>query len=456
MDTMGKTLTIICVLALGVALAVPAYAEVQNIKVSGDIAVRSILRSNYDLNDDDTSTNGNDSEEYFMQSVGLNVDADLTDNVAATVRLVNQRDWDNNSSTGNTATFDVDMDLAYVTLKEMIYEPLTLKVGRQDLWFGRGLVVGANVQDFNNTINANEYTETTAFDAIRATLDYAPWTVDLVYSKIDENTISANDDVTLYGVNVGYLFDSYNAEAEAYYFGKIDSDSARANEGQVEVTTLGIRGSMEPADNLVVGAEGALQVGDYSDVNTANRDIEAYAINAYADYKMPDIKWSPTLGLELIYLTGEEDVDSSGTSKWNGWDAMYRGKFDTAIRDFQNYLYATSARASNVADTVWDQDCGLSNQVSLLVKGSITPMEDVVLNATYAHFWLEEDSAVLPNTDLKKDTDVGDEIDLLLTYDYTEDVSFGLLAAWFIPGNMFPTGQDDTAADVVGSMKIVF
>jgi len=218
MDTMGKTLVLICVMAIAVALTIPAYAEVQNIKVSGDMALRSIIRDDYDLDENNTDVDGDNAETFFMQSVGLNVDADLTDNVEASVRLVNQRDWDNNSSGAND--FDVDLDLAYVTLKEMLYEPLTLKVGRQDLWFGRGFIIGANVQDFNGAIGANEYTETTAFDAIRATLDYAPWTVDLVYSKIDENNTPRADDVNLYGVNAGYVFDTMNGEAEAYYFAR--------------------------------------------------------------------------------------------------------------------------------------------------------------------------------------------------------------------------------------------
>ena len=134
---------------------------------------------------------------------------------------------------------------------------------------------------------------------------------------------------------------------------------------------------------------------------------------------------------------------------------MYRGKFDTAIRDYQNWLYATAARATEVAQTEWDQDSGMSNQVSLLIKGSVIPMEDVVLNATYAHFWANETGSFAEG-DLVKDDDIGNELDLLLTYDYTEDVSFGVLTALFFPGSAYPNGQDDTAADVVGSMKIVF
>ena len=475
---MSKRLTLICVLAVALALCAPAYAEVQNVKVSGDMTIRGIYRNNYDLDADDTNSNiaanqptpGGNPQKYFTQAVGINVDADLTDNVSTAVRLVNQRDWDNNSSGGNTATFDVDIDLAYVTLKEMVYQPLTLTIGRQDLWFGRGLIVGTNIPapdatqaaqaDYNGTLNADEYSETTGFDAIKATLDLAPWKLDLLYAKIDENVISANDDTDLYGVNAGYKFDVYNAEAEGYFFSKYDSSQPDVMANTVKIYTWGLRGSLEPISNLMVGAEGAIQRGDYADRNTNGRDIEAYMFDAFGKYKFADVSWRPALGVEWLMLSGESNVTPEGGSNPNyrGWDAMYRGNFMTAIRDFQNYLYATRARMRNVqtVQTVWDQDSGMSNQNTLLIRGSLVPMEDLTLEGTYGHFWLNKKLNDLNRGALNGNDDVGDELDILLTYDYTEDVSFGLLTGWFFPGKMFPAGQDDTATDVVGTMKVVF
>lgn len=467
---MSRILTLICILAVAALVCVPAFAEVQNVKVSGDITVRALGRANYDLDNNDGSaaapTPNDNKDAYFMQSVGLNVDADLTDNVSTAVRLVNQRNWDNNSS--GAATFDADVDTAYVTLKEMIYAPLTLTIGRQDLWFGRGLIVGsllpaadatqASQSDFNGSISADEYSETTAFDAIKATLDLAPWKLDLLYSKIDENNVSAMDDVTLVGANLGYKFDVYNAEAETYYFGKDDESQPSGNQNQVIVNTYGLRGSLEPITNLTLGAEGAIQRGRYADINVNGRSIKAWAVDAFGKYNFADVTWKPALGIEWLMLSGEDDPGSAATTtgKWTGWDAMYRGKFDTAIRDFQNYLYATRARTAGVARTVWDQDSGMSNQNSLLITGSVVPAEDVTVKGTYAHFWLNEKPINSNRGALTTSDEIGDELDLLLTYDYTEDVSFGLLTGWFFPGRLFPTGQDDTAADVVGSMKVVF
>ncbi|MGD2279537.1 MAG: alginate export family protein, partial [Candidatus Omnitrophota bacterium] len=132
---------------------------------------------------------------------------------------------------------------------------------------------------------------------------------------------------------------------------------------------------------------------------------------------------------------------------YNGWDRMFRGKFDTAIREFQNVFYQT-AMASCPSFT---------NQHQLLVRGSVEPTDSLTVEALYGHFWLDEpwseNGGIAPEN---KKINVGDEFDLQLTWDYTEDVQFGLLAAWFFPGDHFIGGQDDTATDVVTSVKLSF
>jgi hypothetical protein len=51
---------------------------------------------------------------------------------------------------------------------------------------------------------------------------------------------------------------------------------------------------------------------------------------------------------------------------------------------------------------------------------------------------------------------LGDEIDLKLTYDYSEDVQFGLEAGVFIPGDAFANANDDEAYEVIGSVSVSF
>ena len=474
---MSRLFRVLTISVLAVALALPAYAAVQNVKVSGDMKVRTFIRNDYDLDKNDTSGNvsvstpGNNEEAYFMHSLGVNIATDLTDKVGVMTRIINQRDWDNNSSGVNT--FDADIDLAYVTLKEFFFAPLSVSIGRQDMWYGKGVIVGAKLMDFNASINADEYTETAAFDAIKATIDLNPWILDLAYAKVDENVISANDDVDLYIANLGRKFNVNNAEAEGYAVAKIDSGpqlqafpgaAAESQVGENTVYTLGVRGSIDLPSNIIaetnLAGELAHQSGRYVQTAGPERNRDAWAMDLSAEKKFSSVMWKPKLGLEYIRYSGENTYADTDTGDWHAWDAVYRGKYDTAIREFQNYYYATAFRAANVGSTEVDMDSGLINEKQLLLSGTIYPIKKVTIKGVLAQFWLDEalratDSAGVERTE-KRSTDLGRELDLLLTYDYSNDVSFSLLWGTFFPGRYWMAGQNDTATDLVGSVTLTF
>ena len=118
--------TLRCAVLLGlVAWSVPALAEVQNVKVGGDLTVRAFHRHNLDLQDQSGALDGTDN--FLMTTTGVNIGADLTENVSTFIRLANERDWDNDSNGSGDGNFDLSK--AYITLKELFYAPLTLRVG---------------------------------------------------------------------------------------------------------------------------------------------------------------------------------------------------------------------------------------------------------------------------------------------------------------------------------------
>jgi len=483
-----RLLKILGVIACAICLTSMVYAETQSVKISGDLTVRSIFRNDYDLDKNNeagaaTRTGLQDDwQTYFMTTTEIQVDADLTDNVAGVVRLYNQRDWDVRAKSitaatgflpganGYTATddeFGIGVDLAYIELKEFLYSPLTLKVGRQDLWFGKGFIVGANQQDPQGTINADEYTSVWSFDAIRATLDYDPWTIDAIAAKIMENAIQADDDEDLYGINVGYLFDIYNAEAEGYWFYKRDSsiESWNIKDGNT-IHTLGLRGSMDPIENWTLAAETAIQFGQYvgSRKQLEQRDRSGWAIDVSAECRhfQDEFAWKPKLGVEYIYYSGDKNIeDNEATSEgtYTGWDRMYRGKFDTAIREFQGLYYATAqdARSVQADQTPSYPDAADSNQHQIVVSGCVQPTDSLTVETVYANFWQQyETSEISNNTREDQGTYLGSEIDVVLTWDYTEDVQFGLLGAWYFPGDHYNGGNDDVATDLVGTVQLSF
>lgn len=472
-----RKLTLFCIIALVALLVVPAYAEVQNVKVSGDLAARWIIRGDYDLDKSDNHLNSGSTyysdaaDDFLMSTTEAQVDADLTDNVSTVVRLVNQRYWGDRAgmATGSTRdnAMDLIVDLANVTLKELVYSPLTVTIGRQDLWFGKGFVIGAKQRDPNNALasGGQEYTAINSFDAIKGTLDFDPWKIDGIYTLIEENTLNKADDVWLTGANLGYKFSSYNGEGEAYMFYKKDNSKSFYPHTTVAVprektwmSTYGMRGSFEPVANATIAAEGALQYGRYS-VTTANaaRKRYAYAWDVSGDYKFKDVKWTPKVGLELITYSGESSIATTDVGTMHGWDQLYRGKFDTAIREFQNLYYGTSMRCANHDVTDLDPDSGVTNEQQYILSGSINPINSLKVDGRFAWFrYMEAPTVSAPSGAGDRSKDIGSELDLSLTYDYTEDVSFGLLAAWFFPGKYWVGGYDNTASDIVGSVKVAF
>ncbi len=487
-----KSIKALFVLALMATLAVPAFAETQNVKVSGSIDAYYFNRTNYDLTGGNDASvvpagtaviapgvvgatggslnNRSDSDGFFRSNTQIEVAANLTDNVSTVINLVNQRDWNSDvlgASTGaapnNTANeFGVDLDLAYVQMKEIFYAPLTLTVGRQDIWFGRGFVIGNNNRtwDNNGTTSADEYSATTAFDAIRATLDFNPWTLDFVYSNLNENAVNAEDDIDLWIANVNYKFAEYNAVAEGYFISEQDKAAlSAAGAGSVgtdnNVTnTIGGRVQFDPISQITLGAELAYQFGDYSAVVAQQRDRSALGLDIFGTYRF-DNTWKPELTLEYVHFSGEDDLSNTTQSDYEGWNLLYRGRYYTAYEDFRELLYATGDGFDQPAST---------NSNMFQVKGSLKPMADLLLEASASFFWNDADvhtaAVTVPSnvftSSNTKSKDIGWEVDTQATYDYTEDVSFGLLVSWFVPGDFYTTPNDSTATDVVSSVKVSF
>lgn len=434
--------------------SVPSFAEVQNVKVSGDVTLRGFWRTNLDLHGDGGPE---DSNTFWTQTTGLNVSADLTENVSAFLRVVNERDW---NRTGSANAADIDLSQAYITLKELFYAPVTVRLGTQPLWFGRGFVVGSSLLpgvllgglDPNAAITPDEYSDFTAFDAIRATLDLSnvaglglPITADAVYAKIDENAPGASDDINLVGVNLGTKFNTGNSEAETYWWIKQDKSLASSSSNAGTVNTIGLRGSAQPVEGALVFGEVAYQFGkrapDPTGTLLAGDSQQAWATDFGIEYTLANVATTPKLGWEWIFWSGN-DVDGAV----NGWDPMFRGYFTTALREFQSTgLYPT--------DQAGDTN-SVTNQHQLAWYGSLRPIEDLTLSTRYTLFIL--DDGAIPVAGSKRKSYAGSEWDTNLVYNYTSDVQFGLLYALFAPGNVYRTPSGAAAQELVSTVSVKF
>jgi hypothetical protein len=122
--------------------------------------------------------------------------------------------------------------------------------------------------------------------------------------------------------------------------------------------------------------------------------------------------------------------------------------------------------------TLFNKILGFSNCNLINLGGSMKPMEDVTVKLDWYDLSLVQpysDAAALIAgrhlSGIPSDTTytmrarkhhLADEIDLGVTYDYTEDVQLGLCGAMFVPGAAFDKTNHENATQVIGSMKVTF
>ncbi len=498
---MSKRLIIVLALAFVVSLVAGAYAEVQNVKVSGDMLMRAISRDNFTLSKGDSATAA--ANKYHVSGLTtttrLRVDADLTDNVAATVRLLNERSWGLENNWMGAVALDtdnntgVDVDLAYVTLKEFLYSPLTLTVGRQEIKFGNGLVVG----DPDTILYADEtnvpmdLSSRKAFDAIRATLNYDPLIVDVIYAKVTEGEgawwqqAGANEhiDTNLYGINALYNLGMNNATAEMYYFARVnDNKDLQAvpllKKDVTHTTGVLVQGEVVPK-MLKASVEYARQFGTSNtylgNIIGATARRSAWATQAMLTLLYQD---QPAAGFTYTYLSGDKNTITgapSTISKLKGWDPMFSSQVG-------NNIVAAILPSSNVSVyTLW---------------AGMKPKEDITVALVYGYYRLNKEmmdqagGALLAVGDygrllgatpygqsfgggyysMTEKKSLGNAIDLTAIYDYTEDVQFGLTFGYMWLGDAFrkDTGvvtggapfvinaNHENPRQLIGSMKVTF
>jgi hypothetical protein len=471
---MSRRLTVVLACVFVMSLACAAYAEVQNVRVSGDVMATGIMRNKLALTENAGVADFSKKIDGLISQVRVRVDSDLTDNVGATVRLLSEKEWgaegDSSNAKGNNT--EVDIDLAYLTLKEFLNSPTTITIGRQELKYGHGFIIGdpdtnglaaghgTAARYLANSID--DLSVRKAFDAIKVVLNYDPLVIDLVGAKIDENQIEAQDDVSLVGANVGFaLSDGINSEVYLWQRTRQQVTNGASNGKDENLRTAGARIGLSQIENVYLGLEGAFQFGDhlstgatglYPNDNTANsginRKVTAYAIQAIASLGLPGIEFTPTIGGSYTYLSGDDWLSTDNT--YRGWDPMFEDQ---------------------AGGTLYNKILGYTNAQIFNLNGSIKPMEDVTLALNYWYLRLNQPfasagAAVTVNTSgvpgdptysMKSDKkNLGQEFDVMLTYDYTEDVQFMLNTGAFLPGTAFNDPNDDMATQVIGSMKVSF
>jgi|GEM_PF-1665960 len=453
------------------------HAAIETIKVSGDINLQAVSRTNMNLGGgsrfDGTTfvplSGHKNDDNFLMNQLRLRFDADLTENVFATVGLIYEGDWgkenefdlgtDNQSRvSGKDST--VRLDLANITLKDFVHDGITAVFGRQPLFFGNGMIMGdPDTNQIDDRVDRSTYQNKgftgapdlslrKGFDAARITVDMAPFKYDIFYSLLAEGNYNHNDDMSVFGIYGSYDVGTKNTVVEPYIIVKNGTvnDFRGYNAGLInqhqKIINYGMRVGTDPIDNLSLSAEATYQNGQTSDLKStllANTDaywtnggsrntMNAWAAQAMAKYKFK-AKYDPTLKAIYAYYSEE-------------WDPMFE-----------------TQTPSEIANLIFPQ----SNNHTVGIYGSIMPREDITLTLGYAHYWLAQEitgfysrgTGVLYSLDSEK-SNLGNEINGSLVYDYTEDVQFTVAGAMFLTGDAFAENNRGNAYAARGGVKVVF
>lgn len=483
-------------------LAVNAYADVQNIRLSGDIRVRGYYTVNHDGDDSSFDDAGQvkNSDSYISQRTRISVEADLEDHVLIVVTLKAEGLWGQDNDAGKSSgagsrvhnidytdegsggaddrdgqdsnrgqnninrRWELGVTEAYVQFSEMFYSPVTLKLGRQYLHYGRGLIFSSVEQEYN-------------FDAARLVLDYYPTTIDVVYAALLEKTPfggsntddwgGAPNDTHLLFLNARHeLTDSFIKNIEGYYGWVINSrggdelltadDPLNSTSTRVppalngaSLMIIGARADMTLTDNLDTWVEGAFEWGP--DGFAGSETVEAFIANAGFSYSLNDVDMNPVINGGYTYASGGGQDGKNVFRPWFDYSEGYNG-----------YLFSPM----------------LSNIHIFNIGASVTPYENTTLSVQgYYYMKVDHDSpddlfysdfAAMPASNLNIDNgglgysqqnsshDVGWEVDGILTYDYSKDVSFQLIYGVFIPGNAFEGSGSSVAHEVRAEVNARF
>ena len=453
-------------LAVGFFVSSTLLAAVDNIKISGDINIDAVVR-NLSLGLTGAKHPSlapgqqvKDKENFIVSQIRLRFDADLTEDVSATVRLLNERVWGAESS----ANTDLDLDLAYVNLRGFIMPFLNLKVGRQEIRFGNGFIIGDPYTNRSTSSGsvlyqlADDISLRKSFDAIRATLDLEPWTVDLVYAKVYEGATQTDDDINLYGINVNYS-PADETTIEGYFFAKdkapelysLPASTAYVQDEESKVYCVGSRIKKDLNKKLTLNLEVAHQFGDYrGPLEAYHSHRDAYGAQVGLDYKFLNKAYS-ILGFWYTYLSGDADdygkLGGQAGRKFTGWDPMFEdqtgGELINLILPQTNshtivvYFFTYLRKNVNMLLKFTDQ---------MLVKNYFSNRYAITEGPAYGNYYYLD----------AKNKHIGDELDCKITFDYSENSKFILDGAVFFPGGGLASENDNVVYGVTGSVKISF
>jgi hypothetical protein len=407
---------------------------------------------------------------FMEQRTRLHVQADFSDQVTGFIELESIDQWgeDFRSTYDTGADFradssdDLEIYQAYVESSEIFGLPLRLRLGRQEIVFGSGWLVGNNPYP-------DPFTGL-SFDAVRATWSNDRFELDAWCSKLDERFLAMNDgDVDFYGVYGTYKF-SEAVTADLYWMWLRDATDyqdtqgtpwaeflesllGRDDYGVTNLHTAGLRTAGEGA-GFDWEVEAAYQWGNadalgalFIPVGRRYGDTRArwdtWAGHGEVGYTLDALKWTPRLYLAGHYYAGE-DKRSISFGDWLNpfFQPSASVSFNRLFSDYEVDYFLDGSGLSNF----WMANGGAQFTFTEALSGGI---DIAYLQAVAAFDWPAELrwgsihlplASQLPFLDQRGSRDLGWSLTLSGEYVFSDNLKIEAAYAHFFVGEAIEDG----------------
>ncbi|MDK1020904.1 MAG: alginate export family protein [Candidatus Hydrogenedentes bacterium] len=413
---MRLTLTVLLAVLM-VGVAVPAFAELQNVEVGGSIRIRG---NYFGAGASQLSFDDNDADSFSVeQRTLINVKADFTDDVTAFIELDSYNIFGDDFRGGPSDPFfleGVDNDSetsiglyqGYIEMREAWGYPLTIKMGRQEIQLGSEWLIGNN--DTSSSFKG------LSFDSVLARYDADQFSLTALWARLADNNSSRfekDDDADLYSVYASYTgledmtIDAYWILARVANTDTLELFAAPLATEATEIHTFGLRfaGVYSQFDWDV---EGAVQTGE-SGISGVDQD--AFGATGEGGYTF-DMEYQPRIFVKGSFYSGDDD------------DAPFNRLFS----DHEDSEFLGNTDLTNY----WSIGGGVSAQVT----------EKIELTGVGTYFQVDEEDD-FQGIPLSGEDNLGFEIGLYATYNYSEDLYFEAGYAHFF--------ADDAVQDAPGA-----
>jgi hypothetical protein len=411
----------------------------------------------------------------ILQRVRLTTNADITSDTSVKITLQDSTMWGVQDPAGrggpaltDTGNNHLDLHEAYLKVNNLFGQPVSLKIGRQDLVYGDERLIGAFGWNNNGR----------SFDAVKATFTNSALGIDVFASKINDNTPSlgtncvdapggatatcgGDEDQDFYGINATIKAVPNNTiEAYVYYWRDGNASTAfgqTLSGGNVGATA--VMGTAIKASNLYtygLRAKGHYRAFDYGlevpfqsgsiDTTVTNYSISSFAFTAKAGYTLPT-PMKIRIGAEYNTSQGDDD-----------------GGADTDIETFFNLFPTNHGHYGFMDQQGWRN----SDSWSVDVKADVTSKLKLYLafwsfklneekDAWYgAANWNNTPTGIRAASSTNTESDLGTELDFVATYKYNSALTAQLGLSRFFTGKFLEAAGRVNATGNVDDMDFAY